>query len=59
MTHWSMATLRERLLKIGAKIIRHGRSIAFQMAEVMVPRTLFQKILTAIAALRPLPSARR
>jgi len=55
---WSMTTLRERLVKIGAKIIRHGRSITFQMAEVMMPRDLLQKILGAIAALRPLPSAR-
>jgi Transposase DDE domain group 1 len=52
-----MTTLRERLVKIGAKIIRHARSITFQMAEVMVPRDLFQKILDAIAALRPLRSA--
>ena len=52
-----MTTLRERLVKIGAKIVRHGRSITFQMAEVMVPRDLFQKILGAIAALRPLPVA--
>ena len=52
-----MTTLRERLVKIGAKIVRHGRSITFQMAEVMVPRGLFQRILTAIAALRPLPAA--
>ncbi len=28
---WSMSTLRERLVKIGAKIVRHGRSITFQM----------------------------
>jgi hypothetical protein len=34
---------------------RHGRSIAFQMAEVMVPRALFQQILAAISALRPSP----
>lgn len=53
-----MTTLRERLVKIGAKIARHGRSITFQMAEVMVSRGLFQKIVTAIAALRPLPPAR-
>lgn len=53
-----MTTLRERLVKIGAKIVRDGRSITFQMAEVMVPRDLFQQILTAIAALRPLPPAR-
>jgi len=54
----SMTTLRDRLVKIGAKIVRHGRSITFQMAEVVVPRVLFQEILGAIAALRPLPPAR-
>ena len=53
-----MTTLRDRLVKIGAKIVRHGRSSTFQTAGVMVPRALFQKILTAIAALRPLPPAR-
>jgi hypothetical protein len=53
-----MTTLCDRLVKIGAKIVRHGRSITFQMAEVMVPGALFQKILAAIAALRPLPPAR-
>ena len=53
-----MTTLRERLMKIGAKIVRHGRSITFQMAEVMVPRALVQQILDAIAALRPLPPVR-
>ena len=58
VSHWSMTTLRDRLVKIGAKIVRHGRSITFQMAEVMVSRGLFQHILGAIAALRPLPPAR-
>ena len=57
--HWSLTTLRDRLVKIGAKIVRHGRSITFQMAEVMVPRALFQQILAAIAALRPLPPPAR
>ena len=57
-SQWSLTTLRERLVKIGARIVRHGRSITFQMAEVMVPRDLFQTILGAIAALRPLPPAR-
>ncbi len=55
VAQWSMTTLRERLVKIGARIVRHGRSITFQMAEIMVPRSLFEKILSAIAALRPLP----
>jgi len=45
-------------VKVGARIVRHGRSVTFQMAEVMVPRDLFQKILGAIAALRPLSPAR-
>lgn len=53
---WSMTTLRDRLVKIGAKIVRHGRSIIFQMAEVMVSRGLFQQIPDTIAAFRPLPS---
>ena len=58
VAQWSMTTLRERLVKIGARIVRHGRSITFQMAEVMVPRALFHTILRAIAALRPSPPAR-
>jgi hypothetical protein len=55
---WSLTTLREKLVKIGAKIVRHGRSVTFEMAEVMVPRELFQQILAAIATLRPSPRAR-
>ncbi len=58
VSHLSMTTLRDRFVKIGAKIVRHGRSITFQMAEVMVSRGLFQHILDAIAALRALPPAR-
>jgi Transposase DDE domain group 1 len=53
-----MTTLRDRLLKIGAKIVRHGRSITFQMAGVLVPHALFQQILDTIAMLRRLPSVR-
>jgi hypothetical protein len=56
--HWSMTTLQNRLVKIGVRIVRHGRAVIFQMTEVMVPRGLFQEILGAIAALRPLPPAR-
>lgn len=38
---------------MGARIVRHTRSITFQMADVVVPRALFGQILAAIAALRP------
>ena len=37
---WSLTTLREKLIKIGAKIVRHGRYVIFQMAEVAIPRDL-------------------
>ena len=52
---WSPTTLKERLIKIGAKIVSHGRYVAFQMAEVAIPRQMFQEILRLIAELRPQP----
>ena len=54
--HWTLTTLREKLIKIGAKVVRHSRKIIFQMAEVAVPRELFQTILERIGRLR-LPAA--
>ena len=42
---WSLRTLREKLVKIGAKVVRHSRYVAFQMAEVVVPKALFSEIL--------------
>jgi hypothetical protein len=52
---WSMTTLKERLIKIGAKVVSHGRYVAFQMAEVAISRHLFRDILRLIAELRPPP----
>ncbi len=54
--HWSLTTLREKLVKIGAKIVRHGRYVTFQMAEVAIPRDLFADILRRIDRLRPRPA---
>ncbi len=48
-------TLREKLIKIGAKIVRHGRYATFQMAEVAISRPLFAEILRLIDGLRPAP----
>jgi len=53
--HWSLTTLREKLIKIGAKVVRHARYVTFQMAEVAVPRRLFATILRRIGRLRPVP----
>ena len=54
--HWSLTTLREKLVKIGAKVVRHGRYVTFQLAEVAVPRELFRKILSPIDDLRRRPA---
>jgi hypothetical protein len=53
--HWSLTTLREKLVKIGAKVVAHGRYVVFQLAEVAVPRALFAEILRRIERLRPRP----
>jgi len=50
---WSLTTLREKVVKIGAKIVSHERYAIFQMAEVAVPRELFGRILERIGRLRP------
>jgi len=51
--HWSLTTLREKLIKIGAKVVTHARYVIFQMAEVAIPRGLFRAILDRIRRLRP------
>jgi hypothetical protein len=54
--HWSLTTLREKLIKIGAKVVSHSKSLMFQLAEVAVPRALFAAILGRIGRLRAAPS---
>ena len=53
---WSLTSLREKLIKIGAKVVSHGRYVMFQMAEVAVPRQMFHDILRLIAQLRAPPA---
>ncbi len=54
--HWSLTTLREKLVKIGAKVVSNGRYVTFQLAEVAVPRNLFREILRRIDELRRRPA---
>jgi hypothetical protein len=49
---WTLTTLREKLVRIGAKVVRHAKSVVFQLAEVAVPRQLFAAILGRIGRLR-------
>ena len=52
---WSLTTLKDKLIKIGAKVVSHGRYVIFQMAEVAIAQQMFQEILRLIAELRPQP----
>ena len=56
--HWSLRALGEKLVKIGAEVVSHGRYVIFQMAEVAVPRGLFWEILRLIDKLRLRPPSR-
>ena len=52
---WSLRTMWERLVKIGAKVVNHARYVTFQMAEVLVSKSLFHAILERIHRLKPVP----
>ena len=53
---WTLTTLPEKLIKIGAKVVSHAKAVTFQLAEVAVPRALFAAILARIGRLRAAPS---
>jgi hypothetical protein len=52
---WSLTTLKDKLIKIGAKVVSHGRYVIFQMAEVAIARQMFREILRLIAEPRAQP----
>ena len=56
--HGSLTKLREKLVRIDVKMVRHGRYVTFQMAVVAVSRRMFRQILSRITRLRapPLPA---
>ncbi len=49
---WSLTSLRDRMIKIGTKAVRHARSVILQLAEVAVPRDLWAQMLATIAGLK-------
>jgi hypothetical protein len=53
---WSLTTLREKLIKIDARVVSHGRYVTFRMAEVAVRQQTFQEILSLIARLGAPPA---
>jgi hypothetical protein len=53
---WSLTSLREKLIKIGAKVVSQGRYVTLQLAEVSVSRQMFAEILSLIGRLRAPPA---
>ena len=51
VSYLSLITLREKLVKIGAKVVKHSRYVVFQMSEVAVPREICKAILDRIGRL--------
>lgn len=56
MADWSLTSLQLKLIKIGARVVRHARAIIFQLAEVAVTGPMVRTILAAIRRLRTPPS---
>ena len=48
MADWSLTSLQPKLIKIGAREVRHARAITFQLAEVAVTGAMVRAILAAI-----------
>jgi hypothetical protein len=50
--HWSLRSLLVKLIKIGAKVVRHSKYVTFQMAEVAISKEIFSEILSRVNRLR-------
>ncbi len=57
MTDWSLSSLQLKLIKIGARVVRHARAITFQLAEVAVPGPMVRAVIATIQRLRAPPAA--
>ena len=56
MADWSLTSLQPKLIKIGARTVRHARAITFQLAEVAVTSPMVRAMFAAIRRLRTPPS---
>jgi len=46
--------MREKLVKVGAKVVSHARYVMLQMAELLVSKSMFREILERIQRLKPI-----
>ena len=54
--HWSLRSVQVKLIKMGGRLVRHSRRFIVQLAEVSVPRWLFEGVLDRIGRLSSVPS---
>ena len=55
MVSWSLTSLKEKVIKVGARLVLHARRLIFQMAEVSLTRGMLAQILDRIRQLEPAP----
>jgi hypothetical protein len=55
ISSWSLTSLNERVIKVGARLVKHARRLVFQMAEVSLTRGMLAHILEKIRQLEPAP----
>jgi len=55
ISSWSLTSMKERVIKVGARLVTHARMLVFQMAEVSLTREMFGRILSRIRQLEPVP----
>lgn len=56
MAEWSLTSLQLKLIKIGARVVGHARTMTFHLAEVAVTAAMVRAILASIRRLRAPPS---
>ena len=55
MATWSLTSLKERVIKVGARLVKHARRLIFQRAEVSLTRGMLAQMLEMIRKLEPVP----
>src|SRR3546814_2538638 len=59
MADWSLTSLQLKLIKIGARVVRHARAITFQLAEVAVTGPMVRAALRSEEHMSELQSLMR
>ena len=53
--HWLLRSVQTRLISIGGRLVRHALRLVFQLAEVTVPKEVFNEVLARTGKFRPEP----